>query len=211
MHFDTGYQDDGTLGLIWNGFTGAPTIDPTAAILGAAALRTTTSSDQVYASLGSKVIDLSGEFTVTFKYNPLVGNPGKTTFLACDRLSGHIFIILWEGGLQWYDGVYGSSDTRLTFNDLVFTTGVPCEVAFSRDASGTLRCAKDGVLSASTYSVAGHDYSLSVNHIIIGSSYSNNGNFGVMDELMIANKCLFTTNYTPHTVEYVQGAIVPFV
>jgi PKD repeat protein len=142
---------------------------------------------------------MAGPFTIEFSWKPT--DLGAKQFLVSSASGGvngdHMMIVLFDGGqLQWYQGVYGLTDTRASFPDLAIVANAWNDIAITRDDQGVVRAFLNGVASSTTY-VDHTDYTHSSAVITVGGLNlpgSNTVTFE-LDEVRLASACLYTANY----------------
>lgn len=204
------FVEDGNGGGVWSQVSGTPVLSTSTPILGSASLSMVNNSDAIGTAWPSIAGFLAGEFTFSFKWKtPASPNSGTIRFIASEY-AGLILVLFVEAGLwQWYAGISGASDTRYPFPDLLSpSSNTVYDVAFSRDSSGNIRMALNGIVSSHVYNDTRSYGSHST--LYVGRA-DNTNTINEIDEVMIIDKCLFTANFTPRTTEFVQGSIGPFV
>jgi hypothetical protein len=158
-------------------------------------------------------LSLSGEFSVEFTWRtPIYLTIGYKYVLLSSSIAENdpetpnttpygspTLIVLYDQGyLQFYTGIYGSSDTRISF-----ITGLLPETTYkiliTRDSQYNVRCFIDGAEDASGAVTCVHDFTNAGHFIRIGrTAWPDNSlyNFGVLDELRITDKCLAVSSYS---------------
>ena len=219
LHFDgangsTSFPDVGSSGAIWTVVGGTPALSTSHAILGSAALLLANTADSVQSNGWPAGFSMAGEFTITFKWTYLGDSLVRPVFLTSfSGLTGdQIFVIFMDNGVwAFYTGIYGSSDTEYEFPDIQqFQVGTSYEIAFSRDSLGNFNFAVNGNCSVHGQTASHQNWTHTSNIFLSNGPLGTSSSNGVIDELMMIDKCLFTGNYTNHLTEYVQGAIPAF-
>jgi len=172
-------------------------------------------------------LSFAGEFSVEFTWKtPEDFSPSKKYFLLTSStaenepetpgaapFSEHLFGILFDqGSFQFYTGVYGYSDTRISFTDFSFTANTSYKIMITRDQDFTIRCFKDGIKSSIEYQ---HNPDLTKNgHFLrvgrMAWTETILGSIGYMDELRITDLCLAVSDYTPPTSPFAFNLPVPY-
>lgn len=221
LHFDGSdgartFTDSAPAGSVWTPATATTHLSTAAAVFGTAALVGGTDGDGITTPWPAG-LDLSGPFTIAARWKCPAGFSGSGTYRFLSSMTGssgdHILTTFVDGGvLQWYQGVYGTSDGRIQFNDFPpFVAGNTYAIAFSRDSSNVIRCAVNGVVSTVS-AVDATDYTKASTTLCVGvlDKAGPNSAFGAIDELMVSTDCLFTANYTVQTAQFDATGIVHF-
>ncbi|HEX7687334.1 MAG TPA: LamG-like jellyroll fold domain-containing protein [Burkholderiaceae bacterium] len=142
---------------------------------------------------------MAGPFTIEFSWKPTdLGAKHLLFSSAAGGVNGdRMMIVLFDGGeLQWYQGVYGATDTRAPFPDLEVVANAWNDVAITRDAHGVVRAFLNGQVSATTV-IDNNDYTHAGAVITVGglNAPGTNATTFELDEVRLASACLYTDNY----------------